>query len=136
SGRRLVMAITVRSSHVIAVSPGADHFSLQFMIAQNSNGVRMIIADGLAHTPRRETLQCTHAVAVQNEIELALVVRQSRPLAFRMPQVQHAGCKAPVLTPHAAADEPNEEIGILQPPAGEGGIEAIDALEIISQASH
>ena len=96
----------------------------------------MITAVGLARIQRRETLQCTHAVALQNEIELALVVRKSRPLAFRMPQVQHAGCKAPVLAPHAAADEPNEEIGILQPPAGEGRIEAIDPFEIISKASH
>src|SRR5579863_7205882 len=96
----------------------------------------MITAVGLARTQRRETLQCTHAVALQNEIELALVVRKSRPLAFRMPQVQHAGCKAPVLAPHAAAQKPDKEVGILQPPAGEGGIEAIDAFKIIAKTSH
>ena len=96
----------------------------------------MTAVAGVARIQRRETPQCTHAVALQNEIELALVVRKSRPLAFRMPQVQHAGCKAPVLAPHAAAQESNEEVGILKPPAGEGGIEAIDALKVIAKASH
>src|SRR5260370_35059435 len=53
-----------------------------------------------------------------------------------MPQVQHAGCKAPVLAPHAAADEPNEKVGILAPPAGERRIEAVDPFEIVAKASH
>src|ERR1700736_7007922 len=53
-----------------------------------------------------------------------------------MPQVQHAGRKSPVLAPHAAANEPNEEVGILPPPTGECRIEAIDPVEVIAKASH
>src|SRR5258708_27337910 len=73
---------------------------------------------------------------MHDETELGLIVGESRPLAVRMPQVQHAGREAPVLAPHAAADEPDEEVGILAPPAGERRIEAVDPFEIGAKACH
>ena len=94
----------------------------------------MIIAGGLAHTQRRETAQGTHTLAMQTEIKFALVVRKSRPLAFRMPQVQHAGREASILAARPGADEPDEQVGILEPPAGERRVEAVHSFEIIAKA--
>src|SRR5580704_4718646 len=81
-------------------------------------------------------MRCAHAIAMQHEVKLALVVGKPRPLPFRMPQMQHAGCKASVLAPHAAADEPNEQVGILAPPTGESRIEAVDPLEVLAKERH
>ena len=47
-----------------------------------------------------------------------------------MPQVQHRSGKCSVLATNAGMQQPDQQIGILLAPAAEGGVEAVDALEI------
>src|SRR5688572_18510672 len=52
-----------------------------------------------------------------------------------MPQVQHTGREASVLAPHTAADHADDDIGIFQPPADEGRLKSVDAIEIGAEES-
>src|SRR5450432_1029815 len=107
----------------------------EFMLCIDLNRIRAI-ARNLIRIQCREAAQSAQAVVLQNQIKLRLIVQESRSLALGMPQVQHAGREASVLAPHAAAEEPNKEVGILASPAGELRIEAVDPLEIIAKAGH
>ena len=59
--------------------------------------------------------------------ELGLIGGKARAVSFRMPQMEDARREAPVLAPRARADRPDHDIGVLEAPSGERGLESIDA---------
>ena len=63
-------------------------------------------------------------------VEPRLISGKARAVGLRMPQMQHAGGKAPVLAPDAGADHADHDIGVLEPPAREGRLESVHAFEI------
>ena len=68
-----------------------------------------------------------------NASSLRLVDGKARTVGLRMPQMEHAGREAAVLAMHARADHADDDIGILQSPAGKGGVETIDPIEICAE---
>src|SRR4051812_21714278 len=80
-----------------------------------------------------QAAQCADPVAAQHLIEPRLIVGQLGAVVFGMPEMKNAGRKASVLAPHAGMDEADGEIGILQAPAVETGIEAVDANEVTAR---
>src|SRR2546423_2767142 len=53
-----------------------------------------------------------------------------RAVGFLVPEMQHAGREAPILALDAAADHADDDVGILQTPADEGGFKSVDSIEI------
>src|SRR5262245_8639937 len=70
------------------------------------------------------------AVAVQYLIEPRVVRGQLRSIRLRVPQMDDTGGEAPVLTPQAAMQQADQQIGILAAPATEAGVEAVDPIEV------
>src|SRR4029077_7784072 len=79
---------------------------------------------------RRQPAQRTHAIACQQFIELGAMRGKLRAVGFRVPQMQHAGREAPVLSLHASPDHADDDVGIFQTPADERGFKSVDAFEI------
>src|SRR5438046_2383796 len=78
----------------------------------------------------RQSALRARASAVQDGIEPCVVGGQARTIRARVPQVDDAGGEASILATQPAAQQANEQVGILPAPAVEAGIEAVDALEV------
>jgi hypothetical protein len=78
----------------------------------------------------RQPLDGSDAIGPLHLIKPPLVLRQMRAVALRMPEMDHSGREISVLPPHACAEQPDQQIGILQSPAAIGRIEAIHSIEI------
>src|SRR5262249_45346438 len=78
----------------------------------------------------RQSALRARAPAVQDGVQPRIVGGQSCSIRVRVPQVNDPGGEAPVLATQAAAQQADEQVGILAPPAAETGIEAVDALEV------
>ena len=72
----------------------------------------------------------TDAIAVLDGVQQRLVCRQQGRIGERMPEVQHAGREPAVLALDAGAQQTDQQIGILEPPADIAGVEAIDPIEV------
>src|SRR5690348_5746446 len=88
------------------------------------------MVSGMDRREGREAAQRTDAVAAHHVIEAGLIAGEAGPIIVAMPEVKHAGRETPVLAPHARMDQPDRQIGILEPPAIEARIEPVDTLEV------
>ena len=106
------------------------------MLPRRESSIRISMRIAIRSRNHAQPNQCrtdrerAHPVGTFERIEPALVFRQRRTVALRMPQMQHAGGEIAVLAAHAGAHEPDQQIGILQPPAAIGRVEAVDPVEI------
>src|ERR1044072_1163937 len=87
-------------------------------------------ASAMDDAKRGKPAHRAHAAGAHYRVEPRSIGGQSRAVAFRVPEVEHAGRKTSVLALDAGMDEPDREIGILQPPAVVARIEPVDAVEI------
>src|SRR5213594_2627077 len=72
----------------------------------------------------------THPIRRRDGVEPPLIVRQQRAVALRMPQMQNPGGEVAILAADACAQEPDQEVGILQAPAIVACIESINSFNI------
>src|SRR5437867_11162067 len=79
---------------------------------------------------RRQSTLRTRALALQHGMEPRIICGQLCAANVRVPKVDDPGCKAAVLAPQARTQQSDQPVGIFAAPAGVGGIEAIDPLQI------
>ena len=60
----------------------------------------------------------------------ALIFSQSGTIDLRMPEMDHAGSKQPVLASNTSVQQAHNDIGIFLAPAAIVGVESIDAIEV------
>ena len=84
----------------------------------------------------RQSAPRLDAVAADDLGEAALVAVEAGAVGLAVPQVQHAGGEASVLAANAGTDQADENVGILAAPSGEGGVEAVDGLEVAAPERH
>src|SRR5262249_18751593 len=77
-----------------------------------------------------KTRDRTNAIGPCDLVKPPLVGRQRGAVVFRIPQMEDAGREISVLATYAAAEQPDHEVGILEPPASIGRIEAIHPVEV------
>src|SRR5262245_26980215 len=140
-GRRLVNAMTARSNCRGLSAPKVE-LSIEAAIVQTSIAaaqgrqlVRRFLGLGAALCKRRgpqrgEAALRTRAVALQYGVKARVIGDQLGAVVRRMPEMNHAGGETSVLATQAAPQQPDQQIRIFTPPAGEAGIEAVDPLEI------
>src|SRR6266550_5380118 len=140
-GRRLVNAMTARSNcpgasaPKVAVSIEAAIVQTSIAAAQGRQLFRRLRGLGATLCKRRgpqsgEAALRTRAAALQHGIKARVIGGQLRAVERRMPELSHAGGETSVLAAQAAMQQPDQQVGIFTPPAGEAGIEAVDLLEI------
>src|SRR5437016_2692113 len=89
-------------------------------------------ATAASRRQRRQSSNSPHAIRTDDFIQPPLVGGDPRSIGLRMPQMQHAGRKAPILASRTAANEAHNDVGILSSPSVERGVETVDPNKVFA----
>ncbi len=100
------------------------------LLGRSSRTLGTASSDHIARIDLRQPLLGPNARAHEYRLELGIVRGQLRPVGGGMPQMDDPGGETAVLAPHAGAQQPDQEIGVLTAPAVEVRVEAVNRIEV------
>src|SRR5215510_973379 len=123
-------ATAVTNPSAIRPSRGARAASFTTARSRLRSDMAIAPADLGGFAQRRQSTPRTRTLALQHRIKSRIICGQMCALDLRVPEMDDPGRKAAILTAQATPQQSDQQVGIFAPPAGIGGIEAVDPLQI------